>query len=112
VDAIVMLVDPSKDTPAIVRGFFKVVVVSALPVRFPVTFPIKLPVILAVPIELTITSGAFNVNVLLVASQENKAFGVDVPLSKDRAAFSVSAVALSELIIQLSDDVLPVAIVP
>lgn len=70
------------------------------------------PFIVAVPIVLTISSGAFNLNFLFVASQERRAFGVVVPLSKERAAFSVSAVALSELIIQLSDDVLPVAMVP
>jgi hypothetical protein len=52
------------------------------------------------------------VKALEVVSQENKAFGVDVPLSNEILAFSVSAVTLSELIIQLSDDVLPVAMVP
>lgn len=66
----------------------------------------------AVPIPLASSRGAFKMNFLPVESQVSIAFGVTVPLSKERAAFSVSAVALSELIIQLSDDVLPVAIVP
>jgi hypothetical protein len=63
VDEIVMLVDPSNETPAMVRGFFRVVAVSELPVRLPVTFPVRLPVVSPVmlPVRCPMNSAAVTV---------------------------------------------------
>ena len=51
----VILAEPSKDTPLIVRAVASVVAVPALPETLPVTLPVKLPETFPVIVELAFT---------------------------------------------------------